>query len=256
MNNIDNILNGDFYEIEDAVVVSETSKETLPELVGIDDTEIQRVYPELKLNVSEIHIDKNTQFEATEYTKKLSTLSKHIDKVRIAKKKELEEPIQKMEQPYKDLKKVVDKLLAKLKSNLTTFQLEQKRIAEEKAEKERLAKQAELERIEKEKQDLVEAVRDSEDEEEKQAYKDAQAELEQKSNELQESEIVPENTNVQAMGATAYIKMQPKYEVIDPDKVPRQYCDYSKGKIWKAVQSGVKEIPGVKIWEEPATQIR
>ena len=249
------ILNGNFEEIEDAVVISE-SKSNIPELAGINDKEIRRVYPELKLKVTEIHIDTENQYEVTAYTKDLLALSRHIEKVRKEEKQPLMDEIAKVEAPYKKLFALVNELSQNLKSNLTKFQLEQRKIAEAKAEQERKEKEKELKRIEAEKKALEEAKQDSVDDEEIQAYENAAQELEQKSLELEETEIVVQKTNVQAMGATAYLKKQPKYEIVDSTKVPREYCEPSKGLIWEAVRSGTKEIPGVRIWEEESTGIR
>ena len=41
-----------------------------------------------------------------------------------------------------------------------------------------------------------------------------------------------------------------KYEIIDPSKVPMQYCSPDTTKIQTAVRSGVREIPGVKIFKD------
>lgn len=41
-----------------------------------------------------------------------------------------------------------------------------------------------------------------------------------------------------------------KYEIIDPSKVPVQYCSPDTTKIQTAVRSGVREIPGVKIFKD------
>jgi len=40
-----------------------------------------------------------------------------------------------------------------------------------------------------------------------------------------------------------------KYEVLNADLVPREYCDPTPGKIQKAVQEGLRDIPGVRIYE-------
>jgi hypothetical protein len=41
-----------------------------------------------------------------------------------------------------------------------------------------------------------------------------------------------------------------KYEIVDPFKVPREFCTPDAGLINAAVKSGAREIPGIKIYSE------
>lgn len=49
---------------------------------------------------------------------------------------------------------------------------------------------------------------------------------------------------------TILTRIIPKYEILDESLLPREYLMPDRGKIWEAVRSGVKEIPGCRIWEE------
>jgi len=42
---------------------------------------------------------------------------------------------------------------------------------------------------------------------------------------------------IKSFDATSSVKINVKYEIIDPDKVPREYCEPSAGKIWDKVRS-------------------
>jgi len=57
-------------------------------------------------------------------------------------------------------------------------------------------------------------------------------------------------------GATASIRTQWTGEIEDADKVPREYCSPDEKKISQAIRAGIREIPGVKIFEKPITVLR
>lgn len=61
---------------------------------------------------------------------------------------------------------------------------------------------------------------------------------------------------VKAETGAATTKKVPKYEVVDVSKLPLEYIQPNAGAIWSAVRSGVKEIPGVRIWEEDSLTIK
>jgi hypothetical protein len=55
---------------------------------------------------------------------------------------------------------------------------------------------------------------------------------------------------------TASTIMVWKGEIIDPDKVPRKYCEPSQRLIDQAVKGGIRKIAGVKIFEQAQTRVR
>jgi len=57
-------------------------------------------------------------------------------------------------------------------------------------------------------------------------------------------------------GASSHIRKQWKGEIVEPEKVPREYCVPSQQLINQAVKQGIREIPGVKIWEDISSVIR
>lgn len=123
------------------------------------------------------------------------------------------------------------------------FEKEQKRlakIAEKEAEKERkrLAKEkltkkeekAELKRIEDEKKAKIDEAQSGE--------------LDFDDSDFQQNKTVHSET-----GATTFKKVT-DFEVTDPTKIPRQYMQVNLVEIRKAVKAGVKNIPGVNIFEK------
>ncbi|TET23384.1 MAG: hypothetical protein E3J78_02315 [Candidatus Cloacimonadota bacterium] len=41
-----------------------------------------------------------------------------------------------------------------------------------------------------------------------------------------------------------------KFEITDPTRVPREYMTINEAKIRNVVRSGIREIPGVRIYQE------
>lgn len=63
-------------------------------------------------------------------------------------------------------------------------------------------------------------------------------------------------TKVRTEEATSYQHTEWTHEIEDPDKVPREYLMVDEKEIRKAVKAGVREIPGVKIFEKTTTRFR
>jgi len=57
-------------------------------------------------------------------------------------------------------------------------------------------------------------------------------------------------------GAAAHIRKVWKAEITDSALVPREYCEPSMKLIDRAVRMGVREIPGVRIFEDVSTVLR
>jgi hypothetical protein len=53
-----------------------------------------------------------------------------------------------------------------------------------------------------------------------------------------------------ADGSTTYMRTVWKYEVIDEKKVPREFCEHSDRLLRAAVDAGVRNIEGVRVWSE------
>lgn len=66
----------------------------------------------------------------------------------------------------------------------------------------------------------------------------------------------PDSITRTEAGASASIRTQWTGEIIEPGKVPREYCSPDQSKISQAVKAGVRQIPGVKIFEKPITVLR
>lgn len=63
-------------------------------------------------------------------------------------------------------------------------------------------------------------------------------------------------TTTRTEDGSAYLKKTWAFEVVDAAAVPRDYCEPSEKIIRQAVAGGIREIPGVKIFEKVQTVIR
>jgi len=60
----------------------------------------------------------------------------------------------------------------------------------------------------------------------------------------------PETVVHTAGGHSQHLRKEWKGEIVEPEKVPREYCVPDQKLINQAVRMGVREIPGVKIYEK------
>ncbi|MBW2094182.1 MAG: hypothetical protein JRI80_04770, partial [Deltaproteobacteria bacterium] len=69
---------------------------------------------------------------------------------------------------------------------------------------------------------------------------------------------VPEADKVvrSGAGASAHTRRVWKAEIVDPDAVPREFCSPDIKKINEAVKAGIREMAGVRIWEDVQTILR
>lgn len=67
---------------------------------------------------------------------------------------------------------------------------------------------------------------------------------------MQEARAEAPKTVDGASGGQARFRRDWKFEVVDADAVPRQFCKPVDALIRAAVKSGEREIPGVRVWEE------
>jgi hypothetical protein len=69
--------------------------------------------------------------------------------------------------------------------------------------------------------------------------------------------VVPEVAKVtRTVEGSASQRKEWTHEILNPDEVPREYCSVDERLIRKAVKGGVREIPGVRIYEDYITSFR
>lgn len=176
--------------------------------------------------------------------------------------KELNEKRLEMTRPLDTSKKLImaefDKLIAPLErfvndtkaAMLTFHRAEEARIAEER-------------RKELERQKAEEDARRAREEAEKKAAEEAGVPdlgepMYKKPENVQVAPApLPEvKKTVRGDYATATAKANWQFEVLDPDEVPRQYCEPSKDHIRQAIAAGTREIKGVRIYDAGTISLR
>ncbi|MFA5234547.1 MAG: hypothetical protein WC390_09125 [Sulfurimonas sp.] len=133
---------------------------------------------------------------------------------------------------------------ALLEKEMIDFQmLEKKR--KENEEKER--REQELLRLEKQK----DALQDKAVEQNNNTILNEALKVEERQERLM-SEPIKVSQTVSGELAKTGLRMNPDYEILIDNDVPREYCSADRGKLRRAVNDGVKEIKGVRIFERPS----
>jgi hypothetical protein len=114
-------------------------------------------------------------------------------------------------------------------------------------EEERKMREAELIRLEREKEILEQKAADQNSNK----VLDEAIRVEERQERLM-NEPVKTSFTVKGDGASTGLKMLTDYEILNESDVPREYCSPDKGKLRRAVNDGVKEIKGIRIFEKPS----
>jgi len=140
----------------------------------------------------------------------------------------------------------LNKIEAVLKRKISNYQYQQEL---ERRKREEIARKATKELQEKLKREVEEANRKA---------KDADASAEEIKAPVVQEPILPKETGVirTETGTSAHQRKVWKAEITDDNLVPREYCIPDIKKINEAVRMGVREITGVRIFEETMTVFR
>ena len=74
---------------------------------------------------------------------------------------------------------------------------------------------------------------------------------------IQPTPVVEQETTVRTDdGGAAHIRMVWVHEVVDLSKVPRRYLELDERAVKADIKAGIREIEGLKIYEEPKSVFR
>lgn len=169
-----------------------------------------------------------------------------------SKKKELIKPfkdgIRGIEAEFDPKIEEAKKWKGVLEGTMANFQMEELR---RRQTEERQRKAAELLRLEKEKEVLEAQAVESNNEK----LLDKAIQVEQHQEKLL-SQDIRNSFTVKSESASTGLKMIKDYEILSEDEVPREYCSPDRGKLRAAVNRGVKDIKGVRVFEKPSVVSR
>jgi len=169
----------------------------------------------------------------------LAKTAREVDKLIETKRKEVTKPLldrkKEIDNFAKEITAELNDAVKGLRSQILTYKQEQER-----------KRQEELRRIEEEKRKK---------EEELKAKLAAEEEI--KPEEVQEfKEIRAEEQKLQSAPAPSGIRKQWTFELVDLNKVPHQYLMLDEAKVKAAIKLGVRDIPGIRIFQKESLVLR
>lgn len=66
----------------------------------------------------------------------------------------------------------------------------------------------------------------------------------------------PVPTTVQSKQGAAQTKMVWTFEIVEPEKIPMEYWEVNEARIKSAIDAGLRDIPGVRIFQKPQIAFR
>ena len=167
-----------------------------------------------------------------------------------ARRKEITAPLDESKKramaQQKELVSPMLEIEKQLKGKVNIYLNEQRRLQE--AEEERLRK-IELERLEKERAEIEEQAVLNESEK---ALDDAIA-VDEEIEIMKTAELTKKKTSYTTEFSGVHQRTKKLWKLVDINLVPDQYLTLNEKLIGANVRGGIKEIPGIKIWEERYT---
>lgn len=215
-----------------------------PEIIQLPDQNFPTIPEELPPveEIKEIEITCDTQAEyVTDIRKSCKDVLKEIERVRKFLKEPSLEQGKRIDQQAKESAKPWEERVQVANSLLLDWHNSQEEIRKKEAEE---ARQAELKRLERVKEEELSKVMNGES-------GDASGLAEVETNiERLENKVTKIVTNTKTPRATAYVKTNWSFEVVDPEKVPREFLIVDTKKLGQYARS-MKEtanVPGVKFY--------
>jgi hypothetical protein len=165
---------------------------------------------------------------AGEFLKKIKQAQKNVDDTR----KGMTRPIDEAKSKIMDLFRPVEARIKDIEASVKRSLLEYQRIVDEKI------------RLEREAQDKKDA------EELAQKQKDAEFFGDNEPIEIEPSKIEDMPVNVAPVVSGISTKLVWTYNIIDENKIPREFCSPDPKKISGAISFGVREVEGLRIYQE------
>jgi len=179
--------------------------------------------------------------KAGDLGKLIQTQLKKLEEERKSWVKPLNGQVTRLNTMFKERSAPLEKAKALIKEKISTFlRAEKKRKEEEAAEETRKAEKIAL--------DAATKAEDKGDDATANAILETAAEVTSKP---QEKTIARGG-----LGSSTSMRANWVHEVLDPDLIPSKYLMVNESAVKAAIKSGVREIPGIKIWNDEQAVIR
>lgn len=199
-----------------------------------------------KANAVKITNDEELNF-AAEFLGDLKGEIKSVEETRKTFVKPFQNATKRLNDAFKIRLEPLQKVEIQLKGKVKAYTDEQARKADEKA---RLAKEEQAQR-EKDAAEKIKAAEKAGDEE---ALKEAQEEKASIENEVVAVEAT--KTSVRTESGLVSQRKVWKFEVVDEEKIPREFLTIDEKKINQAIRDGAREIAGIKIFQDTQISVR
>lgn len=203
----------------------------------MDELILMREFAPLQARITEFHISDETIYEAAEFRAELKAFRKRVENAEAITAKPLKEAWEAARTPYLALRKKIDEVESLLNRRLSEYAA---------AENER---RRQIEQREREVQ--LAALKAAQEEAEKKADVDAVIALEEAQAHV---ETKPQENKLRSVEiGTAKVSFRDNwtYEITNAAELPREYLCPDTAKINAAVKAGKREIPGLRIFNQP-----
>jgi len=227
---------------EDVPAENTPQGQTTLALPAILSTDMLKEWTRLRDEMEELKLDSDNIWRAQEIAKKGDNAVKMVREAMRDAVIPLENEITVVKKPYQEFIVNASDFVAALRSKILAFQVAERNRQEKAIAEQKAAKLAELDKIKKE------ALEDGD--------LDAATEVIAEEMKVQnDPRNVPTRT-YKGLSTTSTIKKRWTYSVTNEKQVPREYCEPSRGLLKKAVESGVRKIRGVNIYQVDELSLR
>jgi len=218
--------------------------------------ELQQITTDVQAFVTEAKVpaiaSRDDYARAGDMVKLAQTKLRNLEDKRLEMTRPLDQSKKLIMDEFRKLTEPIDKFIAEAKGAMITFaRAEQARQAEEeRKERERIAaEERERARLAEEERKKAEA----------EGIPDLGEPMHKPVDVPQPAPVAPKVEDIKTQRgsiATATVKSNWQYEIVDAKAVPRDYCEPSRDHIRQAILAGTREIPGIRIYDAGTLAIR
>ena len=228
---------------------------SMPESVGIrpeekEVTAFEEAYLKAESAVAALAVvDAESNAVAAQYLSRLKDISKQADEKRKALVRPLQDHVKFIDGLFKPTMERAEKLRRVLEEKMLNWSRAERQAREE---AERAARAAEAEAARKEAERLARNAARTKDDDKRADKEAAAAALEQQAQDILAAPVAPVKAApvVEADGTKTTIRKTWAWEITDENAIPRNFLVVDNARLTNAVRAGIREIPGVRVYEK------